>query len=772
MTTARIAPDQVWRPYSDDPLLTPAMAQGYAAVPPAELAPLRRYLEALVAGRRAPIHASVAFNAAYFGYDLEGDGYGASPLDPDAFPGVTLGERVPALPVGAMVHITTGSQPLFAEIVYKEGRHPAIGPLGDAPGWVSGAPAGAEGPGQECSHDAPVRRELLVPDPHAFGDALSLTSAQLIRLRGHQRWMNRDGHVLVDSVYPSKQAAESDDASAYADYLLTTARDQLLSPVVPLSLNLLAGGQDDRLLHSTLVRLLDVIRQVLVSSDKLRMWGSYAMTCDALAERWRDSGPLGGGDMSALAAAVQHAAKPEKKRRYGMPTHTVHTAVGPSLRNFPGAGDQLMGVGYAAAVCRANLALGDVIRGESENGLFATGTRVCLDDAFEGGGIWRSRYPGDTEDDDPLVPAGLGWLETTRPSFPHEAPVLPPDGSAPESAEELPAEPIDAPLEDEHDLGPGQLLRIADSEVAWRMSLRLAHLIDGYLPLRTLVADELRHLIGAEVALRLELSHPGGDLDESEAVQDIPVDLGDGTARLLNVDWPIDFFPGLELHLQWPRGGRVVRATTTLLETPVVVDDRMIEHRYDPAVLTREDPPGSSRTGDSAAGLDPRRLVMRTVRRCGLLTPDGHALLDRSVLPTAAYGQTPAADQIDALLTAADELLSLGQLQSAIGSRGADGRPRYPARPEETEIPLIEYTPAPAPAPRPLPRQGGADQTRQSAPIALQYVPGHLRRLLPGNSPSDLQRAAFREHCRQLGKAGSWELPHGYTFVIQHTRGT
>ncbi|MEV7158800.1 hypothetical protein AB0N77_29960 [Streptomyces misionensis] len=53
----------------------------------------------------------------------------------------------------------------------------------------------------------------------------------------------------------------------------------------------------------------------------------------------------------------------------------------------------------------------------------------------------------------------------------------------------------------------------------------------------------------------------------------------------------------------------------------------------------------------------------------------------------------------------------------------------------------------------------------------MQFVPGHLRRLRPGCSPSDVQRAAFREHCRRLGKADGWELPYGYTFVTEHTRG-
>ncbi|GHF26605.1 hypothetical protein GCM10010218_04370 [Streptomyces mashuensis] len=756
MTKASDVPHRPWRPYEDEPLLTAAMADGNGDTPDEELARLREYLEALVAVRRAPVHVSVAFNAAYFGYDLAGEGYGVGPLDPDAFPVVTFGEHSPALPVGAMVRIATGSQPLYAEIVYKEGRHPGISPLGDVPAWISGAPAGAVGPGEPGAEDEPVRRELLVPDTEAFGKALSLSPAQLNRLRHHARWIDARGHVLVDAVHPSREAAQQRDEEAYAAYVLTRARQQLLSPYVPVSLTELAGGQTDALLQDTLLRLLAVVRGVLSTSDTLRMWGPYAMTCSDLAACWRDPGPLGGDDMGALVAALQRAAKPAIRRRYGMPAPTsIYTAVGPRLYDFPGAEPLLTGVGYAAAVCRANLALADVLRGESENGLFGNGTLVTLDDAFEGGGVWRSCHPGRSEPgDDPLTAAGRGWrshLETP------EAPVV----DTPSAA------PVDAPV-DETGLGNGQLLRISDSEVAWRMPLRLLHLMEGYLPLRPMVADELRGVTGENISVRLELAHPGGELDESEEVQDTTLATTAGVGRLLGVEWPVDFFPGLELRLQWPRGGRVVRATTIPLENPVMLDEHLVAHQYDAMILTREGAPGSTRTQDSAVGLDPNRLVMRTVRRCGLLSPDGHALLDPSSLPLAVYGRPPAEDQVTALEAAVSRLLAEGELYAATGSRDADGRPHHPPRDHERRIPLIGYRPQPIPAVR---QTGPVDQVQQSPLVTPHRVLGHVRRLRPGESPSETQRAAFRDHCRRLGKADGWELPPGYTFVTQHIRG-
>ncbi|MFJ1881893.1 hypothetical protein [Streptomyces sp. NPDC088137] len=743
-------------PYGDRALLTSVMTRGYDAVPAQERDRLRRYLEAVVAARPAPVHTTVAFNAVYFGYDLCGDGYGGSPLCLDDFPVISLGEHAPVLPVGAMVCVATGSDPLYAEIVHREGAHPEVGALGDVPAWVSGAPAGAEGPGGPGDDAAPRRRELLVPDLHAFGPALSLSPSQLHRLRMRGRWINEDGHVVVDVCYPSPEAARRDDLSAYANYLLTTAREQLLSPFVPVSLAALVGGTHDDELRSGLLGLLDTVRGILNSAATLRTWGHYAMTRISLADCWRDTGPLGGDDLRSLAAAVKYAATPGRRRHGLTAPVTVYTAVGPRLRGFPGATDLLREVGYAAAVCRANVALADVVQRNSDQGLFENGSRITLDDAFEGGGVWRSHHPGDAETPgDPLTPAGRGWTSTLSP----------PSEQEPEA--EL--EPVDLPLADDASLGTGELLRNDAQETVWREPLRLAHLIGGWLPLYPYVAEDLRRSHGARFTVRLELDHAGEVLDEKEAVQDVTAEIGEDSGTLTGIIWPLDFFPGLVLELRRPCGGTVIRLATTRLKEQVQVGDRETGHCYDPRVLTREDAPGSDRCGDYALGLGHRQLVMRTVRRCGLLTLDGHALMDRSVLPSAVYGRQPARSQAAALEAAVAALLAERLLEPAFGSRDAWGQPHFPARDREPTIPLIGYRPVRRRIIRPW---GGTETEPGGAGLpAAQLVSGHLRRLRPSCSPSEGQRAAFREHCRRLGKADGWELPYGYTFVTEHTRG-
>jgi hypothetical protein len=752
------APD----PYGDRALLTSAMIRGYDAVPGPERDRLLRYLEAAVAVRPAPVHTTVAFNAVYFGYDLGGDGYGGSPLRLDDFPVVTFGECTPVLPVGAMVCVATRSDPLYAEIVYREGAHPEIGALGDVPAWVSGMPVGAEGPGKPGNDAAPRRTELLVPDFHAFGPALSLSPAQLHRLRTRRRWINEDGHVVVDVCYPSPEAAQGDDLTAYAEHLLTTARGQLLSPFVPVSLAELVGGTHDDDLRTGLLGLFDTVRGVLNSSDTLRTWGHYAMTRTSLVDAWRDTGPLGGNDLRSLAAAVEHAATPAR-RRYGLTSPvTVYTAVGPRLRGFPGATEVLRGVGYAAAVCRANVVLADVVQRDSDQGLFEHGSRITLDDAFEGGGIWRSHHPGEEElYGDPLAPAGRGWMSTACvPSDPDPEP-------EPELEPELEVDPVDLPLADDASLGPIELLRMDEKEIVWRSPLRLACLIDGRLPLHPDVVGELHRSHGRQCTVRLALAHSGQALEEGEAVQEVTAELGGDTGCLTGVIWPRAFFPGLMLELSWPRSALVIRVATTRLQEPVEAGDRVIEHCFDPRVLTREDAPGSDRHGDTAAGLGPRQLVMRTVRRCGLLTLDGHALLDRSALPGAVYGGRPARSQAAALESAVVELLTERLLEPALGSRDAWGQPHFPARAGEPSIPLIGYRPA---RPRVI-RPWDGTEPGGGGLRGVQFVPGHLRRLRPGCLPSEAQRTAFREHCRRLGKADGWELPDGYTFVTEYTRG-
>ncbi|MEU4048000.1 hypothetical protein AB0F09_02150 [Streptomyces olivaceus] len=766
MTTSTAEADD-WQPYVGDPVLTPAMTGGHRNTPDEEMHRLRSYLEAVVNDRRGgPVHTAVAFNAAYFGYELGGEGYGNGAFDIETFPRLTLNGEAPALPVGALTRIETGSDPLFAEIIYKEGCRPAPSDGGDVPAWTSGAPADAEGPGVRSSAASPVRRELLVPDFTVFGPGLQLPETKHKRFRDRQKWLNKDGHVVVGARYSCADDADLDDTAAFVRHLLTRQRESLLSALVPVSVVQLTGSGREERLEDALTGLLDTVAHALHAGDALRSWGHYALARTRIAAGLRHEGPLGEVDLCDLTGSLERSTAPTVRRRHGIPgPRTAYTAVGPWLRARNGAEGLLAGVEYAASVCRTNLAVTDFLRGDTDEGLRSgSGVRITLDDAFEYGGIWRSHHPGEEEADgsDPLLPAGRGWLDTLSPTEPAEA-------GAPDPGAEPAAEPdaaiAEQPLPVEQ-IGALEYLRVADSEISWQVPLRLAHVMDGRFPLNPRVAYGFQWLGAGSLPVRLELSHPGGTLEASEEVQQVTLELSGESGVLRGVEWPIDFIPGLHLRAQWHRGGTVFQLTTVELEEPVEVDGRLIGHRYDPQVLTREDAPGSGRDGDSGDGLDTRKLVLRAVRRLGRLTPDGHALLDRSVLPTGVYATAPAPRQITELEAAVAELIDRRSLYEAVGSRGADGQPHHPAREGETSIPLIGYTPNPVVRPRSATRGPGSVQ-----PLGAEYfVHGFLRRLPPGSMPTDAQRAAYREHCRFVGKADGWELPHRYTFVTAHSR--
>ncbi|MFF4870785.1 hypothetical protein [Streptomyces sp. NPDC000961] len=766
----------IWRPYVDRPVLTSGMTAGHRTAPLKEVARLRRYLEAVVADRNCPVHTAVAFNAAYFGYETCGEGYGNGAFDLDDFPVLTLGSEGTARPVGALVRIRTGSDPLYAEIVYKEGRHPAIREDSEVPAWVSGAPAAAQGPEKQPA-DSPVRRELLVPDFTAFGPALELDDTKLKRLRTRGKWLDENGHVLVDAGYATHEEAARDDKTAFVEYLLSDQKEWLVSPLVPISVAHLADGDDEERLRTALTGLLDVIAHALRTADSLRSWGPYTLTRTRIGAGLRQDGPLGDADLYSLAGSLEHAATPSTHRRRGLSgARTVYTAIAPWLRGVAGVEPLMTGTEYAVSVCRANLAVADFLRGETDDGLLnGSNVRITLDDSFESGGIWRSHHPGSDEADgsDPLVPTGRGWHDTIDPPAPRVA-EPPQDAHEDEESAGIPtaeippadAPLVNAPLTDEERIGLQNYLRINDSELCWHQPLRLAHLLEDRLPLNRMVRDALAYLGPEPVTARLEIRHPGVEIDPSEEVQQVTLDVTGETGMLHTVQWPIDFFPGLRLQLQWPRGGTVFRLSTVELEEPVDIDGQLFTHQYDPQVLTRDGAPGSARDGDSPAGLDDKRLVLRAVRRFGRLTPDGHALLDRDALPRGIYDASPAPHQVTAVERALAELVAERHLYTDVGSRGVDGEPHHPPLDGEPRILLVGYAPNPVVVPRPGSGSGGLPQG-----TGVEYVVhGFLRRLPPGGEPSEAQRAAYRANCRRVGKADGWELPRGYTFVTTHVR--
>lgn len=785
----------VWRPYTDPPVLTPSMAAGPGQVPQSELAALTTYLAAVVAARPGPVHVNVAFNAAYFGYDLHAGGYVGGPLELDSFATVEHGATTAALPVGAMVALATGAEPRYGEVIYREGAHPAVDVDGTVPAWLSGAPAGADdpavgaatssdgvvgpSPGGSRSAAAVVRRERLVLDFDAFTVGFSATAAQLSRLRRQGRWLDERGHVVVDAGCEGTSPDPS-EAAQYQRFLLSRAREQMLSAVAPLPLStVLTAEADPSELEAALAGMFATVAYVLSRLPSARLWGAYAFDRATFAARLNSTGALGGSDLDLLATQLASSASPRRSARRAAAATTAYTAVGPLLEHVAGSAAQLVGVGYASVIAHTNAVIGDYARRESDpdTGLLSGGIGLRVDDTWQRGGVWRVQRPGVFRTDvDVADPLGLGWLEATGQlqQSPEPEPESEPERPEPEpEPEPEPQDPADE----------GQVLNVDDSQVMWRQTLRLTHLIDSYLPVPGKVVELWGDAIADGTEMRLAVAHDGYDLEPDEASQAVTVSVSGSSWSLTGVAWPLAFFPALRLICSWQRGGRSVRVSSTLLDCPVTVDGDDIEHHYDKAVLTSDNgdphPGGSGWQGRGpGAGTDADTTwaarVMRAVRRFGLLDADGRASVAQAAAVDHVCGKLAASADVTACTTAIDELVSLGKLARATSVAGGGHAWSRSSESGAGET-LLTYTPTVVVGPR-----------RASVPAVLQglvtargldprmfldiEVSSHLRRLQPGHQASQAQRDAYRAQREAFHLAGPSDLPHGYTYVSSFHR--
>jgi hypothetical protein len=225
----------------------------------------------------------------------------------------------------------------------------------------------------------------------------------------------------------------------------------------------------------------------------------------------------------------------------------------------------------------------------------------------------------------------------------------------------------------------------------------------------------------------------------------------------------MDYFPGILLTVTWPRNTATLRITSTLLDTPVTIDDELnIEHCYDPRIVTRD---GLDRIGSTSATLAQR--ILRAVRRLGLLDPDGVARLVRDRLPQEVYG-TSTEQTERALDTAVAQLVERGALTQDTGSRTVEGI-TFPAVAGQPVVSLLCYTPAVVTGPL-RPRRF---QRLDARFVSKHVVTGFVRRIdRRGHRASPRARADYREYRAQHGLAGPAELPDGCTFVRPHERGS
>ena len=668
--------EPVWRPYEDDPLFVPQILLGFDALEPDDADRLRRYLAALVAQRRI-VHAAIAFNAIYFGYDLGFGGYVGGPVEFDRFEQVAFGETTAALPVGAMVTVAAGGNPLYAEVVYKEGAHPELCDDGAVPAWLSGAPARAgaseDGTG---SGAGTVLAERLVIDCDAFGKSLVTSQAQWDRLRRRGKWLDGSGHLLLDAHYESGDDAETDDTEFYARYLLSRGRGQLLAGPLPLVLSEEAGEDQ---LAAALRSALHTIEDALRSISTLRMWRGYAFSRSSLADRLASRGTLGRDDLTTLAVAASRAGS-AAHRRFAEPASSVrYTAIGPLLGTVNGAARQLVGLDYPVAVCHANAVFGDYATREADDGVLPSGAHLRLDDAWQGGGIWRaSAPPGSYAHLDPLVPLGLGWTESQPPPAPEV-----------EQAAELPSH------------GPVWRNRNARRVRRHRhpaVGDGQPHLLDRPAPPRAHperrrgTAGPGRGGVRRGAAGRIRATATG----HPRRIRAQPRGSGPGhprhAGRRANAAdghrVATGILPRDRAHLRMAARGGCAAGTQHAPGCTVTIDGVEYEHRYDAGILTRDTAPGCARRNDSR-GQEPltlRERILRAVRRVGHLDPNGVAVLRADMVADIVYGPGAGPAAAAALHPVIDSMVNDGTLTVEKASFGENGL-QWPAEADGEQVP-------------------------------------------------------------------------------------
>jgi hypothetical protein len=743
-------------------LFAPELALGYDALDSELRDRLRGYLAEVIRARRFPVHTTVAWNALHFGFDPEEGSYDEVLLAAQ-MPTVNVGERGPALPVGALAWVTLGAETVWAEVVAKDGRPPGVDPAtGVAPVELAGRPADridAPVPGTDERHVVALVSEALICDFEPFG-----------RIDGLDRRLNRlerrgklAPHRLinVDAIYDPPEGAEDTDTWFYARWLFDMQRELLAAG--PLAAGL--ADSSDEALRAGLLASLGTVDVLLSSIPGVVRWGDFALLAawvdeiDLTPNLWMHRSDIEHLMVTMFSSrdgeATLTALVPRIESDIGLPTS-------PAERPDAVVADPLRGLDYLRVVARTGRWLAD--RLDETGGIVdARGVERLLrvDDLWPWGGLWRSDPYGPRH---PLIgiptdePFGIGWwgwrplaeyleltLEdvTTAVAAALAAPTTPPDDAPGEEKaeqaaaeeEERQAQPADAeepaPIDE-----PGNEEREEPADIASTMvqaitTLRQVDLDTMALPL----PDRFGWLANGE-AVTVRINHPG-DLDTDLVVQTAKGALDGGLRRLEPVEWPLDFFPGIRLHLASFTGARTLFAMTVPLG-----DHGPYPYAFDPAVVGR---PASDGELTLAA------VAVSRLRRHGRLASDGTRRATANEIATFCFGPDRPTEFVAALTSALDELVTAGRLR-LVGSEytwSASGRP---------------------PPRRSAPTGWEAVPVRREQ-VREHWVPPFLRRLHPGWRPRPEQLALYAEDLAAKVVRGPVVLPPGVTYVRGHPRG-
>ena len=638
-----------------------------------ELPAILDFLVAAAAQRGGSLSIPVAWNCLAFGYDLRTGQYSSECLDWEALPVIALDDEIELLPTGALAALRTGGGQVPCEIVHREGNHPLLDADGSCPAWLSGAPAGLDAAPRHLQDlpEGPIEvPERLVVNAFALG---SERRQSLRRLRG--RWLGAFGHLSVRTRYASPEQAEMQEARLYASYLLTR-QEPLLEAILtraglrPVS----ASGWTEAELADALLASLSRVDDLLTLAGLVR-WREQAVHPEHYERFIAGRLTLTPDDVRAFALSSARLVQAETGRRIRHRVGPAYVAIGSFLRDRCGgqAEDQFTGPAYPTTLATAQTWLTEYL--ESIGRVVPVAGQqmhIRLDDAWQGGGIWRAEVaagqngqvaalptrpgpdsgrPVGSELDKVDLPLALGWLGFSERLADTDTPAAPklegnrtsepkPDSEgqiAPEPDSETAARPPDSPQHPplRHDeLRDGEPLveleepaprttRSDDTTKTWTFVLTDRTRRNGVLPITPLVRDLMEELGLRGGPLQMTVSHPGTDIALGLRRQGIAL-VG---SRLEGINWPGQMFTGLRLTASWSVDGYFIEVRSTPLAEPLDCEGIPLDYDFDEMVVLRSwgNPTDLDTEIDDPAG---PASVLRVLRQAGRRVPEfPHACL-------------------------------------------------------------------------------------------------------------------------------------------------
>lgn len=493
----------------------------------------------------------------------------------------------PAVPLGAIVEVNLGQlSPVIAEVVWKEGAHSALS-APYLPKWLAGAPAlldSLDDPEVDAAGEVhPVLRERLVLDFSCFGETSSPSAQKIKRLCSNARWIDHFGHLVLDVEY--EPGDDEDDVSYWATWATTHAAKAL--EVVDVNLD-----------SMTLRRCAGQLLEALSEHPDIRSFGPYLMSTARYQELRGEFGDI----YENVARGLAHVHRGDRRAWGSMSQRLVE--------RIP---DRMFGSAWADHVMAASLYVLDTLSVEAPGGDW-DGVHLRLDDAWQGGGLWRAENLDDVAplSLDPAIALGLGWAEYT--------------GRLGDLPQELPAPTWFADADDGESEAEWS---IQDSEVVWSVHIS-ARDIDAnrlVVPPRIRPGLELALASFGQNRLMTQIHHEG-----------VPVTYTWGSlleTGHLEVEWPPTVQVGTIFSATWSMEGQpLVRAFSRRLTEPVEIGGATYLHDFDEQMVRAY--LGLIERPAQVVTLE--RLVRAAVRHYGELAPSGQWCLSSDEICVKCFG--------------------------------------------------------------------------------------------------------------------------------------